>query len=124
MKSRDPHSPPPRIKGDAPTSSAPMLTINECRRLKGGLRQYLMLLEEETSRAHARVAANVNLRGEDELAFLRASTTVVISVAAGLMEVAAERSHSAFDTGGFHEAARESAELAWRRLSSRLDPPE
>jgi hypothetical protein len=90
-------------------------TIPECRQLSGDLRGYVERLEEETARAHERVASSANRNAEEGVKFLQASTTVVLTIAAGLMEVAAERSRVRFVETALTDAARDSAEYVQRR---------
>jgi hypothetical protein len=79
-------------------------------------------LDDEVRGAVNRLLAGVEGQGGDTDAFLKASTTVLLSIAAGLMETAAERGCEPADVGSFRDAAEDAAQWAkGRRLRERLD---
>lgn len=87
-------------------------TIEECQRLEPALRQDLEMLDYEVRCLVNQILAGVDRSGRDGVSFMRASTTVLLSVAAGLMEATAERTHEPVDVDAFKAIAEDAAEWA------------
>lgn len=87
-------------------------TIEECQRFEAPLRADLELLDYEIRRRFNRILAGVEQSGEDGVLFLKASTTVFLSIAAGLMESTAERTREPFDVASFKAVAENAAQWA------------
>jgi len=94
-------------------------TVDECRRLDGALRHRLEGVEDAVRSACSRSAAEVDRPHLDKSLFLRASATVIVSIAASLMDVVSERTGEPFREGAFAEAARDAAEFI-RNRSERI----
>jgi hypothetical protein len=90
-------------------------TVEECRRIEGQLREELQRVDEEVRRAHNRIAASVGRFSSDEILFLRASAMVVLTVAAGLVEIVSDRARVQAPEGAFAAAAADTAAWAKRR---------
>jgi hypothetical protein len=94
--------------GDAESAGEPrrpavaeLPTIEECRRLEPSLRACLEQLDQEVRGAHDRILADVDRSLADSALFLRGSATVIVTIAAGLMELAAERTRERRDDASF-----------------------
>ena len=92
-----------------------MLTIEECQRINTPLREELELFDYEIRSAFTRILSDVDRSGADNILFLKASTTVLLSIAAGLLERAAEENDTHFDVGSFVLGAEKAAEWAKTR---------
>lgn len=104
-----------------PARAAP-LSIEDCRRCEPALRGRLEALDDDVRGAINRLLAEFDGEGEDRGAFLKAATTVLLSIAAGLMESAAERGGMAADVESFRDAAEDAAQWAKsHRLRELLD---
>ncbi len=90
-------------------------TIEECQRFDAPLREDLELLDYEIRRRVDRMLAGVDQSGKDSVLFRKASTTVLLSIAAGLMESAAERTREPFDVASFKAVAENAAQWAKNR---------
>jgi hypothetical protein len=90
-------------------------TFDECRRLDDPVRADLELLDYEIRRISAQILADVERSDKDGVLFLRTSATVILSIAAGLMETAAERTGQPFDVESFKAVAEDAAEWAKTR---------
>jgi hypothetical protein len=109
VSSFDPSTPrtdPPRGAGVAPFS------IDECRSCEPALRQELETLDYQLRSAVNQILAGVEGDGRDGAAFLRGATTVLLSVAAGLIETASERLRAPTDIGAFKDVAEDAAQWA------------
>jgi len=84
-------------------------SFDECRRLDDPVRSDLELLDYEIRRVCARILADVNKSDKDSVLYLRTSATVILSIAAGLMEAAAERTGQPFDVESFKAVAEDAA---------------
>jgi hypothetical protein len=92
-----------------------LLTIEECQSIGSPLREELELLDYEIRSAFARILSDVDRSGPDNILFLKASTTVLLSIAAGLMERAAEQNNAPFDVKSFVVGAEMAVEWAKMR---------
>lgn len=99
----------------AVSESAKIPTVEECQRLDASLRQDLEVLDYEVRCIVNQILADVDQSGRDGVSFMRASTTVLLSIAAGLLEVTAERSHEVADIEGFKAIAEDAAQWAKNR---------
>lgn len=90
-------------------------SIAECRDLDAQLRRELETLDYELRGIVNRLLAEVDDAEGDAPTFLRASATVLLSVAAGLMETAAERAHEPADVAAFKDVAEDVAQWARSR---------
>lgn len=90
-------------------------SVTQCRDCAPALRRELEALDYELRGAVNRLLAEVDEAGEDAATFLRAATTVLLSVAAGLMETAAERAREPADIGAFKNVAEDVAQWARSR---------
>jgi hypothetical protein len=108
-------------RADEPTrpAVAELPTIEECQRLEPSLRARLEQLDQEVRGAHDRIMADVDRSLADSALFLRGSATVIASIAAGSMELAAERGGEPFADSSFAAAAREAALWAMSRKTSK-----
>ncbi len=73
------------------------------------------MLDYEVRCVFNQILAGVDQSGRDGALFLKASTTVLLSVAAGLMEAAAERTHEPADVESFKATAEDAAQWAKSR---------
>jgi hypothetical protein len=90
-------------------------SIADCRDLEPLLRRELETLDYELRGVVNRVLAEVEDAEGDAATFLRAAATVLLSVAAGSMETAAERAREAADVGAFKDVAEDVAQWAKSR---------
>lgn len=90
-------------------------TIEQCRCFDAPLREDLELLDYEVRRGFNQILAGVDRSGRDSVLFLKASTTVLLSIAAGLMESTAERTREPFDVASFKAIAENAAQWAKSR---------
>ncbi len=97
-----------------PAETTEFLSIEDCQRLDGDIRDNLELLDYEIRCAFTRILADVDRSGVDNVVFLRASTTVLLSIAAGLLERAAEKTCKPADATSFVSGAASAA--AWAKL--------
>ncbi len=109
--------PAPSDAAGGATSADPQALprLDECRKMAPALRRNLERLDDDIRTAHARHAADLYRAGADESAFLQASATVLLSIAAGLVEVVAARSGASASPAAFIEAARAAALRAANR---------
>ncbi|BBU61601.1 hypothetical protein MSC49_15360 [Methylosinus sp. C49] len=110
--------PPSSPGGDAEAPSQGGLgpiSIADCRDLSPQLRRDLETLDYELRGVANRLLAEVDDAKGDAATFLRAATTVLLSVAAGLMETASDRAHEPTDVGAFKNAAEDAAQWAKSR---------
>jgi hypothetical protein len=90
-------------------------TVEECRRLKSSLRAHLERVDDEVRHILNRVEAQ-RPRSDEELRQLHlAAATVAATVAAGILEIVAERTREPFGPQAFAEAARDAAYWAQAR---------
>lgn len=75
--------------GTTPNTSA-MPTIEECQRLRDPLRGQLELLDYDIRNAVARSLSDIEANGKDDILFMNASVTVLLSVAARIFQRATE----------------------------------
>ena len=100
-----------------------VLSIEDCQRLDEAARGDLELLDYEVRRSVTRILADVTPAGADDALFLRASSTVLLSIAAGLMERAAHETQKPFDAESFVVGAKSAAQWAeTRKLRYALAP--
>lgn len=91
------------------------MSIEECRRLDAPLRDDLETLDHEVRSLVARIRREARDAGTDDAVFLKASTTVLLSIAAGLFACAAEERNTLFDARAFVIGADRVAKWAFRR---------
>jgi hypothetical protein len=102
-----------RDEGEPRTHALP--TINECRRMDSTMRRNLERVDDDVRCVHGRIAAEVERLGNDSGLFLRASTTVILSIAASLTEVVSERTGEPVTSQSFADSALDAAEYARTR---------
>lgn len=90
-----------------------VMSIEECQRLAEPLRRDLEVLDYEVRSLVARMRAEANDAGSDDAAFVEASTTVLLTIAAGLMAREAEIRRARFDASSFLAGA--DSALQWAR---------
>jgi hypothetical protein len=93
----------------------PAMSIEDCQSLNSNLRKDLEVLDYETRARVIRMRAETRRRGNDDAAFLKASSTVLLSIAADLLAHAAEDSLAAFDASSFEKCAGAAARWAEKR---------
>ncbi len=91
-----------------------LLTIEECQAIGSPLREELEVLDYEVRAALIRVLSDVEASGADGVLFLKASMTVLLSIAAGMLARASEERNVAVDIGSFTAGAQAAAE--WARM--------
>ncbi len=91
-----------------------MLTIEECQTIGSPLREELELLDYEIRSALTRILTDVEISGADSVLFLKASMTVLLSIAAGMLARAAEERNAPLDINSFAAGAEKAAE--WARM--------
>jgi hypothetical protein len=106
-------SSPPNSNGYSEMVGIP--SFDECRCLNDPVRADLELLDYEIRRVSAQLLAEVDRSEKDSVLFLRASATVILSIAAGLMESASERTGQPFDVESFKVVAEDAANWAKTR---------
>jgi hypothetical protein len=102
-------------EAEAPTGRFGPFSIAECRDSAPHLRRELETLDYELRGVVNRVLAEVEDAEGDAATFLRAAATVLLSVAAGTMETAAERAREPSDVGAFKDVAEDVAQWARSR---------
>lgn len=90
-------------------------SVTQCRDCAPALRRELETLDYELRGIVNRRLAEMDEGGQGAESFLRAATTVLLSVAAGLMETAAERAREPADIGAFKDVAEDVAQWARSR---------
>lgn len=101
-------------KADHPASSR-IPSLQECQQIDESLREDLEVLDYEVRCVVNQILAGVDQSGRDGVLFLRASATVLLSIAAGLTETAAERTREPVDIESFKAIAEDAAEWAKSR---------
>ncbi|QGM98010.1 hypothetical protein [Methylocystis parvus] len=96
-------------------AALPAMTIEECQRLQTPLRQDLEILDYEIRRLVARIRKDARDAGADDTAFVTASSTILLSIAATLLSRAAEDRRANFDAGAFAASAGNAALWAQER---------
>jgi hypothetical protein len=91
------------------------LSIEECQKLVSPMRDDLELLDYEIRSAFTRIMSEVDRSGTDNVLFLKASTTVLLSIAAGLLERVAEQTNRPLDVDSFVGGAESAAQWAKMR---------
>ena len=92
-----------------------VMSIEECQRLETPLRRDLEVLDYEIRSLVARIRQEAKAAGADDTVFMTASTTVLLSIAAGLFARVAEDRRTAFDTRSFVAGADSAAKWAGER---------
>lgn len=92
-----------------------VMSIEECQKLDEPLRQDLELLDYEVRSIVARIRSEARDAGADDATFVKASTTVLLSIAAGLLARAAEDQRAPFDARSFAAGANSAAKWAAQR---------
>lgn len=122
MTSFDPGS--SRREGETTSGSARAapFTIADCKSCAPELREALEALDDEVRGVVNQLLSGVEGRGADGTSFLRAATTVLLSIAASLMETAAVRGCEPVEVEAFKGAAEDAARWAKsHRLRDLLD---
>ncbi len=91
------------------------MPIEECQRLDAPLRDDLEVLDYEVRTLVARIRREACDAGTDDTTFVAASTTVLLSIAAGLIACAADERRAAFDARSFAASANRAADWARKR---------
>ncbi len=91
-----------------------MLTIEECQRINSPLREELEVLDYEIRTIITRILGDIDRSGLDDVLFLKATASVLLSLAAGLLERAAAEEQTHFDLESFVQGAEMAAE--WAKL--------
>lgn len=118
----DPTSSPQDSAAVARPARVAPFSIEECRRCEPALREALAALDDEARGLVNHLLAGVEAEGGDATVFLKAATTVLLSIAAGMMERAAERGCEPADIESFRDAAEDAAQWAKsHRLRELLD---
>lgn len=91
------------------------LKIEECLRLEAPLRDDLELVDYEIRSLVTRILSEVDKSDVDSALFLKASATVLLSIAAGLLARAADQANATFDVDAFVLGAGDAAEWAKTR---------
>jgi hypothetical protein len=92
-----------------------VMTIEECQKLETPLRDDLELLDYEIRSLVARIRKEAGEAGADDVTFIKASSTVLLSIAAGLLARAAEDGRADFDASSFAASAGSAARWAEER---------
>lgn len=93
-------------------------TLSECRQLDRAMKRQLEIVEQKIQVAHDRLMADANRAGLNEPSVCEASATVVLSIAASIMESASFRSGDALDGTVFIAAARAASDAALARAQN------
>ena len=96
----------------APISDAACFTLQQCAELKGPIREDLEVLDHEVRSLLTGFFAAERAR---DAAFLRASATVLLSIAACVQERAAAQINRPIDIESFAASARSAAQWAEHR---------
>ncbi|WP_457798524.1 hypothetical protein [Methylocystis sp. S23] len=91
------------------------MTIEECQQLQTPLRQDLETLDYEIRGLVARIRKESRDAGADDATFVKASSTVLLSIAATLLARAADDRRAAFDPGAFAASAGSATRWAEER---------
>lgn len=97
-------------------------SLSECRHFEQDLRDQLDLLEQKIQMAHDRLIADAHRNGENERLVYGASATVVLSIAASMMEFASYRMGQPLDETAFLAAARAAARFSGERSGAKCKP--
>jgi hypothetical protein len=111
MTSYDPGSSTRAGAPGGPARSGPF-SIADCRSCEPELREALEALDDETRAIVNQLLSGVEARGADGTVFLQAATTVLLSIAASLMETAATRGCEPVEVEAFKDAAEDAAQWA------------
>lgn len=92
-----------------------VMSIEECQRLETPLRHELEVLDFEIRGLLARSRSEARSVGADDARFVKASTTLLLAIAAGLFARAAEEQRAHFDARAFADGADDAARWATQR---------
>jgi hypothetical protein len=113
-----------RIRGREPSCQEDALpSLDECRQLSKELKERLQAVEQKIQTAHSRLVAEASRDARDEGVIHGASATVILSIAASMMEFASCRTGRALDEEAFIAAARDAAQDASDRSSGKCSSP-
>lgn len=90
-------------------------SIQDVQRLEAPLRTALEMLDDNVRRAHDRISADARLSPEEMQVFAKASITVILTIAASLLETAQERTCEPLAEGVFGQGAAEAFRWAQER---------
>lgn len=96
------------------------LSVDECRQIADPLRSNLENLDAEIRSILTRMRAEAHVAGGDENLFDKASSTILLSIAASLLASPLANREAKFDPAGFVASAGHAAEwvaLRYERLS-------
>lgn len=91
------------------------MSIEECQSLETPLRHELEVLDYEIRGLLVRSRSEARNIGADDALFVKAATTVLVAIAAGLFARAAEDQRANFDARSFAECADDAARWAQQR---------
>lgn len=94
-------------------------SLFECRQLAQDLKDQLDSLEQKIQMAHDRLVADAHLNGENERLVYSASATVILSIAASMMEFTSYRMGRPLDDSAFLTAARVAVQSSGERSGAK-----
>ncbi|KAF2990613.1 hypothetical protein OGR47_01695 [Methylocystis sp. MJC1] len=97
-------------------------SLSECRQLSRDLRDQLEIVEQKVQMAHDRLIADAHRDGVNESLVHGASATVVLSIAASMMEFSSYRMGRPLDETAFIAAARVAAQISRERSGAKCEP--
>lgn len=97
-------------------------SLSECRQLSHDLRDQLEIVEQKVQMAHDRLVADAHRDGVNESLVHGASATVVLSIAASMMEFSSYRMGRPLDEAAFIAAARAAARIGSGRPDAKREP--
>jgi hypothetical protein len=113
-----------RIRGREPSCQEGALpSLDECRQLSKELKESLQSVEQKIQTAHSRLVAEASRDARDEAFIHGASATVILSIAASMMEFASCRTGRTLDEEAFIAAARDAAQDASDRSAGKCGSP-
>jgi len=99
----------------AVTPGTLFLSLEQCQRLDGALREEMELLDYDLRSALTSVAAEASRSGVDHASFMTGASSVLLSIAATLLERAATQTQRPLDVESFVDGARSAAQWAGER---------
>ncbi|HEY8163044.1 MAG: hypothetical protein ACR650_03760 [Methylocystis sp.] len=92
-----------------------MPTIEECQQLRDPLRGQLELLDYDVRNAIARGLSDIEANGKDDVLFMNASVTVLLSIAARIFHKATEPEDAQASVQSFVHGAQDAIDWAKTR---------
>lgn len=99
----------------AMSNTRAMPSIEECQRLNDPLRGQLELLDYDVRNAIARGLSDIEANGKDDVLFMNASVTVLLSIAARIFHKAAEPEDAQSSVQSFIHGAQDAIDWARTR---------